>query len=538
MSSASSSSSVAGIRKRGRQDEPNTPVPPPSTRLNQPTSPLIRNSSAPSDPSPAQRGQTPLGSPVHAALTASPIGSTVEQRKQTLLYQLSPLYIPSTLPSLEEHKRTLYELLERTMTSQHNNACLLVGYSGSGKTALTRSVLHDLRRHYQPLGRSFTVVYLNGRLHADDTLAMREIVRQLSVDMEVEKPPASADFNTNLAFLQTLLASSHYTSQPVFFILDNFDLFAHPPPAKQTLLYNLCDLLQSSRSQLALLAHTVRIDAFDLLEKRIKSRMFSRRLLFPHLPKEEQVVAVVRDRLLLDGERLKRGLRRPSGRGGVEEFDFVPGDTVEGEDDEWMSGEVSVELERHNEAVERMLADETLRATLAHHFKLGKNVRWFLTILVSVRTTRALPQSVITCGSAQWLCLFPRSSAVHCCTCTLWSCVVLLIVVRRTRCVRCAVTVLTRWRSSFCTPSSAHSITTSRPLHRTRPTLTSSALLPLCCPLLSLSRPTRRRPPPRPHRRLSPPRPALCRPSPHTRCLCHRRLLPVRCGFRLAGTLW
>ena len=411
-------SSSSTVRKRVRQDEPTTPVPP-TSRLTPPDSPLIRNSSAPSVNSPSSRAHSAVTSPVHAALTATPVGCTVEQRKQALLYQLSPLYIPASLPSLEDHKRTLYELLERTMTSQHNNACLLVGYSGSGKTALTRSVLHDLRRHYQPLGRSFTVVFLNGRLHVDDSLAMREIVRQLSVDMEVEKPAASADFNTNLAFLQTLLASSHYTNQPVLFIVDHFDLFAHPPPAKQTLLYNLCDLLQSSRSQLALLAHTVRIDAFDLLEKRIKSRMFSRRLLFPHLPREEQLVAVVRDRLWLDGERLRKGLRGSGGgRGGVEEFDFVPGGGIglaEAEEEEWMAGEVSVEIERHNEAVEQMLADETVRATLSHHFKLGKNVRWFLTVLVSVHINQSHGLISRVCrllsGCLSLLCF----NAVRCC---------------------------------------------------------------------------------------------------------------------------
>ena len=385
----SASPSTLSLRKRVRQDEqqPATSLPP-ASRAPPPSPPLVRNNSAPSSPSPPLRPTA--ASPVHSALTATPLGRTVEQRKQALLYQLSPLYIPDALPSLEEHKKTLYELLERTLTSQHNNACLLVGYSGSGKSALTRSVLHDLRRAYQPQGRSFTVVTLNGRLHGDDTAAMREVVRQLSADMEVERPPASADFHTNLAFLQTLLASSHYTHTPVFFILDAFELFAHAPPAKQTLLYNLCDLLQSSRSQLALLAHTVRIDAFDLLEKRIKSRMFGRRLLFPHLQTEAQVVAVMRDRLRLDRERVRRGLRRPGARGGAEEFDFVPGgELAEGAEgggeaeEEWLGAKLSAEVERHNEAVERMLADEALLAAVSHHFKLGKNVRWFLTALVS-----------------------------------------------------------------------------------------------------------------------------------------------------------
>lgn len=63
----------------------------------------------------------------------------------------------------------------------------------------------------------------------------------------------------------------------VWQILDNFHLFASRP--KQTLLYNLCDLLQSSHAQLAIIGLTSRVDAYELLEKRIRSRMFYRKVI-------------------------------------------------------------------------------------------------------------------------------------------------------------------------------------------------------------------------------------------------------------------
>lgn len=59
-------------------------------------------------------------------------------------------------------------------------------------------------------------------------------------------------------------------------ILDNFDLFCDHP--RQTLLYNLFDIAQSKKAPICVLGLTRKVDAFDRLEKRVKSR-FSHRII-------------------------------------------------------------------------------------------------------------------------------------------------------------------------------------------------------------------------------------------------------------------
>ncbi|KAG7313749.1 hypothetical protein KOW79_000034 [Hemibagrus wyckioides] len=74
--------------------------------------------------------------------------------------------------------------------------------------------------------------------------------------------------------LQVHLSSDKSSSQPVFFILEEFDLFAHHK--NQTLLYNLLDVSQSAQAPVAVVGLTCRLDVLELLEKCEKSR-FSHR---------------------------------------------------------------------------------------------------------------------------------------------------------------------------------------------------------------------------------------------------------------------
>ncbi|KAG7317807.1 hypothetical protein KOW79_018842 [Hemibagrus wyckioides] len=74
--------------------------------------------------------------------------------------------------------------------------------------------------------------------------------------------------------LQVHLSSDKSSSQPVFFILEEFDLFAHHK--NQTLLYNLLDVSQSAQAPVAVVGLTCRLDVLELLEKCVKSR-FSHR---------------------------------------------------------------------------------------------------------------------------------------------------------------------------------------------------------------------------------------------------------------------
>eukprot|EP00897_Mesotaenium_endlicherianum_P002311 jgi/Mesen1/2107/ME000151S01375 len=75
-----------------------------------------------------------------------------------------------------------------------------------------------------------------------------------------------------------MLKECEKSHKAVIFILDEFDLFAQAP--KQCLLYNLLDAMQSSEAQAAVVGVTCRLDADQLLEKRVRSRFSHRKLLF------------------------------------------------------------------------------------------------------------------------------------------------------------------------------------------------------------------------------------------------------------------
>ncbi|KAJ7543479.1 hypothetical protein O6H91_09G039700 [Diphasiastrum complanatum] len=81
----------------------------------------------------------------------------------------------------------------------------------------------------------------------------------------------------------------------MIFVLDEFDLFAQR--SKQSLLYNLLDLMQSSSSQAALIGVSSRLDADQLLEKRVRSRFSHCKLLF--LPPSTDDIFSLYDRLFL-----------------------------------------------------------------------------------------------------------------------------------------------------------------------------------------------------------------------------------------------
>jgi len=191
--------------------------------------------------------------------------------------QLDDNKIQADLPGLEQPYTELYGLLHRTLNSSVNNAALLMGPRGSGRHALLESVLNRLRDEVRREGRGFIVVRLHGALHTDDTLSIREIVHQLCKYHEIEALKPSMDFHAHMAFLLEILSAGSAAEHPIFFILDQFDAFTRRH--KQTLLYNLADLLQSGRAQMALIGVTSELDVYERMEKRIRSRMSHRRIL-------------------------------------------------------------------------------------------------------------------------------------------------------------------------------------------------------------------------------------------------------------------
>lgn len=209
---------------------------------------------------------------------SDPYGSAA-QRQAAMLHQLSPLYLPPELPGLESERAMLLNLLRSTLDDQSNTACLLLGPSGAGKSALLSSVFHELTQSLSGTGRGFVRVHLNGLIQRDDTAAMREIVVQLCAALEIEQFTRSTKFDEYLEFLRKVLAGGTFsaTNTPLYVILDHFEEFAARP--KQTLLYNLCDLLQHPQATIGLVGVSTQLDTYEKLEKRIRSRMSHRRIL-------------------------------------------------------------------------------------------------------------------------------------------------------------------------------------------------------------------------------------------------------------------
>jgi origin recognition complex subunit 4 len=166
---------------------------------------------------------------------------------------------------------------------------LLIGARGSGKTALVNHVLREQAKEHPD---DFHAVRLNGFIHTDDKIALREIWRQLGREMDLdEEENTTRNYADTLASLLALLShplelgqeqAPGQTNKSVIFILDEFELFASHP--RQTLLYNLFDIAQSRKAPIAVLGLTTRIDVAESLEKRVKSR-FSHRYVHLSSPK-------------------------------------------------------------------------------------------------------------------------------------------------------------------------------------------------------------------------------------------------------------
>lgn len=187
---------------------------------------------------------------------------------------------PVPLTNLDDEETKVRSVVCQTITAGESNSMLLIGARGTGKTAL---VNHILRQQAVQHPDVFHVVRLNGFIHTDDKIALREIWRQLGRDMEGEGEETTAkNYADTLTTLLALLShpseqgrhDAEGVSKSVIFILDEFDLFASHP--RQTLLYNLFDIAQSRKAPILVLGLTTKIDVSEALEKRVKSR-FSHR---------------------------------------------------------------------------------------------------------------------------------------------------------------------------------------------------------------------------------------------------------------------
>ncbi|GAD93845.1 origin recognition complex subunit Orc4, putative [Paecilomyces variotii No. 5] len=207
---------------------------------------------------------------------------------------------PVPLKGLESEYQKTHQLIEHTASAGEGNSMLLLGSRGSGKTAMVETIISSLRKKHK---EDFHVVRLNGFLHTDDRLALREIWRQLGRETNTEDEAAKVNnYADTMASLLALLSHPEElfgpsengeaiaTAKSVVIILDEFDLFVSHP--RQTLLYNLFDIAQARKAPLAVIGITTKVEVTEMLEKRVKSR-FSHRYVFLPLPRTFEVFSDV-----------------------------------------------------------------------------------------------------------------------------------------------------------------------------------------------------------------------------------------------------
>ncbi|MCJ1434597.1 hypothetical protein MMC27_003966 [Xylographa pallens] len=195
----------------------------------------------------------------------------------------------------DEGCQKVFQLLQQTINAGEGNSMLVIGARGSGKTTLVENAIFQAQ--YSDAGHhpeDFYIVRLNGFIHTDDKLALKEIWRQLGEQMQVDDETMAAKSNYADTLTSLLALLSHptehsgattdegQTSKSVIFIIDEFDLFTSHP--RQTLLYNLFDIAQSRKAPIAVLGLTTKVLVVESLEKRVKSR-FSHRYVHLSLPK-------------------------------------------------------------------------------------------------------------------------------------------------------------------------------------------------------------------------------------------------------------
>ena len=138
----------------------------------------------------------------------------------------------------------------------------------------------------------------------------------------------------------------------VLLVMEEFDLFASH--AKQTLLYNLLDLLQRGKVQMAVIGVSSRLDNLSLLEKRVRSRFSHRRLLcIP--PSPSQVPQILKDALLLSNGSTAIHLKRRK----ISSNDVANTFTAEA----------------FNEAVEKLCSSEEASSLLSLHMSCHCSLR-------------------------------------------------------------------------------------------------------------------------------------------------------------------
>ena len=210
--------------------------------------------------------------------------------------------------STEVARDELLQLLRQSISAQANGrggeciSALLIGESGVGKSYVIKTAIEILRQQ----GQQIIPITIHGSICTDDRSSMRQIFSQFqrylvggstldTISRATFQQGTLAEWCNRLA---ALLQECNRSDHMVIITLEDFDAFCHSK-AKQSLLYNLFDLMHLKDTQFVVIGVTTRPDATELLEKRIKSRFQLRKIVLSP-PDTFQDLVNVMDSILLE----------------------------------------------------------------------------------------------------------------------------------------------------------------------------------------------------------------------------------------------
>ncbi|CCK71036.1 origin recognition complex subunit 4 KNAG_0F03740 [Huiozyma naganishii CBS 8797] len=255
-----------------------------------------------------------------------------QQFKNRLLRHIN-LSLPaseiSIYPYLRNTKAEISRMLKQSIVQKESHSAIIIGPRNSYKTFL---IEHELELLNQEYSNQFIVIRLNGFIHSESS-AIKGIATQLEEQLqklhgvhhsfpkkeeeipsedgenEISKGSLTDVFERILRLLDSASQRSSgdanekdkgITKITVVFVFDEIDTFAGP--IRQTLLYNLFDMVEHARVPVCIFGNTTKINMLDYLEKRVKSRFSQRMIYMPNFSGLDDFKANVVSQMVPSGD--------------------------------------------------------------------------------------------------------------------------------------------------------------------------------------------------------------------------------------------
>lgn len=201
---------------------------------------------------------------------------------------------------MDQKYNEVYRLLQSTIRNKESQSCLIVGPRSSGKTHCLNAVLQDFKNQIKSIKDEFITIRISGFSQDNERIALKSIAKQLDFEVSrifninldelnqdelIHKKSITETFANILNILDKKVLKqddsngnkeSRGIDTPIIFIVDEVENIADFN--KQTLLYNLFDLVEASSTPISTICLSTKITVKDLFEKRVRSR-FSQKMI-------------------------------------------------------------------------------------------------------------------------------------------------------------------------------------------------------------------------------------------------------------------